>query len=188
MGSYNVRLCKTPICSYRLGSKRKMKQPRPWAIDITWGPLSFRSENFCRSRSASPTNRPFWNIAHKKTIHFVALLCSIKYKYLFSKQEKGFQIDICGLESFCQVLIEEPHHSLVLALSSKRNWAWNWQTGSLERKKVSSMTADIFSIFIFGQFCSMIYFQYLEQCLAHNRHSKTICWVNSRDSGKSLKI
>lgn len=139
-------LYKTPICSIGQGSKKiGMKQPRPWAKRITWGPLSFRSGNFCRSRSASPTNRPFWNTAHKKTIHSVAFLCSIKHKWSFFQTGKGLSRRWLWPGALLPVLIKEPHHSFVLALPAKLESDLElWQTGSLEHKNVSSMRADGF--------------------------------------------
>lgn len=130
-------------------SKKDMsKQPRPWTKRGTWGPLRFRSENFCRSRSASPTKRPFWNRAHRKTVRFAAFFCSIKHKWPFSKQEKGFQEGMCGLES---VQIKEPHHALDSAPQT-RNWAWSSGGPSLKPETARALRAEVLACF--GQLCS----------------------------------
>ena len=110
-------------------SKKDMnKQPRPWTKRGTWGPLRFRSENFCRSRSASPTKRPFWNRAHKKTIHFAAFFCSIKHKWGFFQTGKGLARRRLWPRVRLSVQIKEPQRALDSAPQT-RNWAWS--SGSL---------------------------------------------------------
>lgn len=122
LGTYNVpgTLQDTNNTLMGWGSKkRKIKQPQTSNQRHYLGSVEFQIWEFLSLKVS---------IAHKPAVlkHSPQednSFCSLPLLYqiqmiFFPNRKKAFK-KICGLESFCQVLIKEPHHSLALALSSK---------------------------------------------------------------------